>query len=194
MALWCHWTIRCVLVNVPSFSVGGGREEEHLGLELLGAHLAGLDLRAVLPPGRGLDQREVPDDHPLQLGHSQPLHPGVRRPHRRVLPEQEVALDGPGDLRHDRVVGAVIACQARQIVEAEVVALGGRRSPPGLQQADRVVAHVAPEPLARRVAIDERVERLVGVVRAPQLAHHRPPRRTGQLSHRCPPARSPRGA
>ncbi len=57
-AWWRHCSSRLVLVKVPAFSVWrGGREEEHLGADVGGAHLAGLDLRAVLPEGGALDQR-----------------------------------------------------------------------------------------------------------------------------------------
>ena len=122
-ALWCHCSIRWVLVKVPVLlGVRGGREEEHLGRDVLGAQLAGLDLRAVLPPRRALDQREVAHDEPVELRHPQPLHARVRRADGRVLAEQEVALAVPVELRHDGVVGAVAAGQARQVVEAEVVA------------------------------------------------------------------------
>ena len=87
--------------------VRGGGEEEHLGGDVLGAHLARVDLGAVLPPGGALDQREVAHDQPLEVGHADPLHAVVGRADGGVLAHQEVALALALELGHDRVVGGV---------------------------------------------------------------------------------------
>ena len=129
--------------------VRGGGQEEHLGADVLGAQLAGLDLRAVLPPGRALDQREVAHHQPVEVGHAQALHLGVGRADGRVLADQEVALAVARDLGHHGLVGAVAAGQPRQVVEAEVVVGGRRVAPPRLEQAHQVGAQVAPEALVR---------------------------------------------
>ena len=67
-ALWCHCSRRCVLVKVPSFSVcaAAGRKKTSVR-DVLGAQLAGLDLRAVVPERGGLDLLEVAHDQPVEL-------------------------------------------------------------------------------------------------------------------------------
>ena len=107
-----------------------GGQEEHLGLDVLRAHLLGLDLRSVLPERRALDHDQVPHHQPVQVGQAHPLHPAVRRTDRRVLPEQEVTLAVAVDLRDHGLVGAVAAGQPRQVVETEVIGLGSRVAPP----------------------------------------------------------------
>ena len=102
--------------------VRGGGEEEHLRAARLGADLAGLDLRRVLPERGALDHGEVADDHPVEVRHAQALQLAVRRADGRVLPEQEVAEHLPAVHHvHDRAVRAVVAADPRQEVEAEVV-------------------------------------------------------------------------
>ena len=123
--------------------VGGGQEED-LGGDLFGAQLAGRDLRAVLPPGGRLDQREIPDHQPLQVRHAQPLHPAVGRADRRVLAQNEVAVDGAVHHAGDRLIGAVRAGQPGQVVVGPVVVGAGGVPPPGLQQAHRVGVRVGP--------------------------------------------------
>ncbi len=59
--------------------VRGGGHEEHLGADVLRAQLAAVDLRAVLPERRRLDQREVPHHQPLALGQAEPLQLAVGR-------------------------------------------------------------------------------------------------------------------
>ena len=124
--------------------VVGCGQEEHLGVDVLGIELPGLDLGAVLPPGGGFDEAEVAHNHPLQVAHRHALHAPVGRAHGRVLPEQEVAVDAVVEHAHRGLVRAVGAVDARQIVEGEVVVSGGRIAPPGLEQAGGVGAAVGP--------------------------------------------------
>jgi hypothetical protein len=60
--------------------VRGGGHEEHLGLDVLRAELAVLDLRHVLPERRRLDLGELADDEPLELGQRAAVQPGVGEP------------------------------------------------------------------------------------------------------------------
>ena len=143
--------------------VRGGGQEEHLGADVLGAHLPGLDLRPVLPPGGGLDELEVAHDQPVEVGHAQALHLGVGRPDGGVLAEQEVALALARDLGHHRLEGAVAAGQPRQVVEAEAVVRGRRVAPPRLEQAHQVGAQLGPVALVRLLVLDVVVEVLRGL-------------------------------
>ena len=102
--------------------------QEHLGAALLGHDLAGLDLGRVLPEGRALDLEEVAHHEPVEVGHAESLRLAVRRPDGRVLAEQEVALHLAVDHVEHGAVGAVVAGDLRQVVEAEVV-LGVAASP-----------------------------------------------------------------
>ncbi len=131
--------------------MGRRRQEEHLGTALLGHDLAGLDLRRVLPERGALDQEQVPDDQPVQVGHSQPLRLAVRRTDGRVLPEQEVPGDLPVDHAQHLLVGAVVAGEPGQVVVAVVVLRRGRVAPVRLEQAHAVRARVAPEALLLRM-------------------------------------------
>jgi hypothetical protein len=137
-----------------------GREEEHLGAALLGHDLAGVDLRRVLPERGRLDHREVADDHPVELGHREPHQPPVRHRHGGVLAEQEVA----GHLALDHVQrgaeDAVVAVDAREVVEAVVVVGGGALAPVLLEQRHQVRVGGVPEALLLAAADrrDVRVE------------------------------------
>ena len=51
----------------------------------------------------------------------------------------------PSSMSDGRLVGRVVARDAGQVVEAPVVVGRGRLAPPGLEQADEVGVHVAPE-------------------------------------------------
>jgi hypothetical protein len=75
------------------------------------------------------------------------LHLGLRRADGRVLPDEEVALDLAVDLVHDGLVGAVVAGELGQQVEAEVVLRRGGVAVPGLEQVDRVGVGRRPEAL-----------------------------------------------
>ncbi len=141
--------------------VRGGRQEEHLGADVLRAQLPGLDLGAVLPPGRRLDQGEVADDQPVQVGHAEPHQLGVGVAHGGVLAEQEVALADAVQLGHRRLVRRVRARQPGQVVEAEVVVGPRRVTPVRLEQAHHVRPHVAPVALVRGLGLDEGVQVLV---------------------------------
>ena len=70
----------------------------------------------------------------------------MAEPDGRVLAHAEHALHPAVEhLQHHRVVG-VVAVDARQVVEAVVVGVGGRVAPPGLEQRDRVVVACCPRP------------------------------------------------
>ena len=110
-----------------------------------------------------LDLLEVANDQPVEGGEGLPVQARVGGADRRVLAEQEVALDLAVEHVERRLVGGVAAVDPRQVVEA-VVVVGGRGSAePGLQQADRVGVHVAPVAGLGRVHLEEVLERLVRV-------------------------------
>src|SRR6185437_5277689 len=134
---------------------------ENLGADVLGAHLAGLDLGPVLPPRGTLDQGEVAHYEPVDVGQAQPLQLGVSRTDGRVLADQEVPATSAVDLFHHGVVGAVVAGETGQVVEAVVVVGGCGVAPPGLEQAHRVGLHVSPEAAHPGVSGDEVGQRLV---------------------------------
>ena len=69
----------------------------------------------------------------------------------------------PANLRGRDLVNAVAAGQPRQVVETEVIGLGSRVAPPGLEQADRIRAHVGPEALVRALGVHVGGEILVPV-------------------------------
>ena len=151
------------------------REEEDLRADLVGLHLAGSDLGAVLPPRRGLDQVEVTNHQPLEVRHPLALHAAVRRADSGVLAEQEVSLDRALDHVHDRLVGVVVPGQPRQIVVAEIVLRLSGIAPPCLQQTDHVGIGLRPKALlplgSHRIQV--LIERLV-------LARHRHRQVAGQ--------------
>ena len=89
----------------------------------LATELAGLDLRPVLPERGALHLREVADDEPVELRHRQPVEARVRIPDRRVLAEHEVSLDLAVEHAEHALVRRMVACDPRQVVEAEVVLL-----------------------------------------------------------------------
>ncbi len=122
-------------------------QEEHLGRDVLGPHLARGDLRAVLPPGGRLDEVEVPHHQPLQVGQAETLHAAVGRPDGRVLAEQEVALDLVVEHGGHGLVGTVGARQPGQVVVGPVVVGPGGVAPPRLEHADQVVVGIGEEPL-----------------------------------------------
>ena len=117
-----------MFVNEPSFSrcVAAGRKKTSVPISSV-LRLAGLDLGAVVPEGRGLDLDEVAHDEPVELREPESLRAAVRRADRRVLAGDDVALHLPVEhLLHGPVVRVVVV-DARQPVEAELVLL---RSPP----------------------------------------------------------------
>ena len=125
------------------------------------ADLAGLVLGRVLPERRRLDRLEVAHHQPVELGQREPHQLAVRRADGRVLPDAEHALHPAVEhLQHHRVV-RVVAVDARQVAEAELVVLGRRVAPPGLQQRHDVRAQIAPHAGVGPVELDERVERRV---------------------------------
>ena len=141
--------------------VGRGREEEHLGAALLGHDLAGLDLRGVLPERGRLDHREVADDQPVELGHGEPHQPPVG--HRRPRGSGRTGSSRapcPSTMSMRGAEDAVVAVDAREVVEAEVVVGGGALAPVLLQQRDQVRVGGVPEALLLAAADrrDVRVE------------------------------------
>ena len=150
-AWWCHCSQRLVLVKVPAFSVCAAAGKKNTSVPMSSVRSSPVSISgpsfhqvadSMREKSRTTSQSSVGQPQPLQLG--------VGRADRRVLAHQEVALAGALDLRQHGVVGAVAAGEPGQVVEAEVVVGGGRVAPVGLEQADEVGPHVAPEaPLGR---------------------------------------------
>jgi hypothetical protein len=85
------------------------RHEEDLGRDLLGLQLPRLDLRAVVPEGRGLDLDEVAHHEPVELGKCEPICLAVRRADGGILARDDVALDlAVEHLLHGPVVRVVV--------------------------------------------------------------------------------------
>ena len=135
--------------------VRGGGEEEHLGRNLVGSELAALHLGRIQPEGRRLGFDHVAHDQPLEVGERAPLEPRVGRADGRVLPhhEQPVEPIRPSivrirrtTVRHVEPVAEVrmIAADARQPAEAEVVLRGRLIAVPGLEQRDRHTCRSSP--------------------------------------------------
>src|SRR5205085_901674 len=112
------------------------------------------DLGGVVPEGGGLDLAEVAHDQPLQLGQGPAVELAVGRPDGGVLADHEEAGNLAVGHVQGRLVGGVVTGDAGQVVEAEVVGGGGRRSPPRLEEADDVGVGVTPEAARRRRALD----------------------------------------
>ena len=94
--------------------------------------------------GGALDLDQVAHDQPVELGQGQAVHPAVGRAHRRVLAEEEVPLHRAFEHPQHGLVGGVVARDAGEVVEAEVVVDGGVVAPPRLEQADQVGVDVGP--------------------------------------------------
>ena len=127
----------------------GGREEEHLGLDVLRPRLALLDEAALLPEIRRLGHRHVADDQEVELTEALLDQIRVHGADQRVLAEHEPALhqavrhrERHHLLRH--VAGEFGKCPVEELV------LGLRvRAVPGLEQAHGVFREVVP-PAGRR--------------------------------------------
>ena len=151
----------------------GGGEEEHLGGDRIGFELAALHLWRVQPERRRLGFDHVAHDQPLEVGERAPLETRVRRADGRVLPHDEQSLEpirpsivpvGLMTVRHVEPVAEVrmIAADARQPGEAELVL---RRCPvavPRLEQRDRVLVEVRPPASRRTMRGEVSVERRIG--------------------------------
>jgi hypothetical protein len=114
--------MRWVWVNDPAFSVwvAAGRKNTSVGMSSVRSSpvaISGPSFQKVADSMR-LTSRTT--SH-LRLARPEPLHLGLRRADGRVLPDEEVALDLAVDLVHHGLVGAVVAGQLGQQVEAEVV-------------------------------------------------------------------------
>ena len=140
--------------------VRGGRQQEHLGADVRGLELTALDLGRVVPERRRLDLVQVAHDQPVEARQRAPMQLRVRGADRRVLAEQKEAVHPPVDHAEHRLVCGVVARDARQVIEAEIVLLRGRVAPPRLQQAHGVGLHVAPVAGRRRVLMDELLEKI----------------------------------
>ena len=102
-----------------------------------------------------LDEVEIADHEPLQVGHRLALQLAVRRTDNGILAEEEISLDLVVEHVDDRLVIAVIAADARQPFETVIVVCGGGVAPPRLQQADEICVGRGPESLLP-VALDRR--------------------------------------
>ena len=130
------------------------REEEDLRRDFVRLQLAGFDLRRVVPEGRALDLDEVAHDEPLETGEGQSLQLRVRRSDRRVLAEQEEALDVSLEHVERGLVRAVIAVDTRQEVEAKVVLPRRVRSVERPELADRERRELRPASGAAAMALE----------------------------------------
>ena len=144
---------------------GRHRQEEHLGLDVLGGRA-----RRLPKLGR-LREEDVGDDHPLELGHGVARELGVGAADCRILPVGEEALDLAVVHVHEHVLMAigVGGCAFRQPLVAELVVLCGRVAVEGLQQAHHELRLVRPEAALRRLLLEVRREIRVGV--AQRLGH-----------------------
>ena len=126
--------------------VRGGGHQENLRGNVLGLHLAALDLRGGVPEAGALDLHEVADDQPLRAGEGLTLQAGVLRTDRRVLTHDEVAVPTRSRPRcvHDLEM-AVVARDLGQPVVTEIVLLRGVLAVVRLEQADHVLGRVVPE-------------------------------------------------
>ena len=140
------------------FGVRGSRHQEHLRGDVLGAQLATRDLGSVVPEGCRLGLLQVSNHQPIELGHRLAVHPAVGGADGGVLSQREEALHPTVEHPERRLIRGVIAGEAWQVVEAEVVLRSRSIAEPRLQEADRVLAHVAPVAAARCVGEDEVLE------------------------------------
>ena len=136
------------------FDVRGGGEQEHLRGDVLGLHLAALDLGRRVPERRGLDLHQIAHDEPLEPGERLPLEPGVLRTHRRVLAHDEIAVQLVVGHLHDVLEMRVVLRQLGQPAVAEVVFLRGPLAVVRLEQADDVLGRVVPEAGFLRVLLE----------------------------------------
>jgi hypothetical protein len=141
--------------------MGGRRQEEHLGRDVLSPRLPRLVLGRVLPERRRLDHLQIADDQPVELCQGQADQLRVGGAHGRVLSHAEHAPHPAVEhLQHHGVVG-MVAVDPRQVVEAEVVLLAGRVSPPRLQQRHDVGTQVPPGSGLRPVQLNKLIQRRV---------------------------------
>ena len=123
---------------------GGGHEEDFRG-DVLGLHLAALDLGRGVPEARGFDFHEVAHDQPLDPGQRLTLEPGVLAADRRVLAHDEVTLHAVVGHLHDEREMGMVAGELGQPVVAEVVFFRRALAVVRLEQADHVLGRVVPE-------------------------------------------------
>ena len=101
--------------------VRGGGHQENLRGDVLGLHLAALDLGRRIPERRALDLHEVAHDEPLHPRQRLPLEPGVLRADGRVLAHDEIAVHLVIAHPHDELEVRMVARQLGQPVVAVVV-------------------------------------------------------------------------
>ncbi len=120
----------------------GGGEEEHLGVAL------GL----FFPERRGFGQHQIAHDHPRQRAHGLALERGVRAADGGVLSHDEQAFETA--VRHYEPVAHVgmVAGEAWDPPEPEVVRGGGAVAVKGLQQAYEIAIDVRPPSALRAIA------------------------------------------
>ena len=150
-----------MLVNEPSFSTcaAAGSRKTSVAIsdvESSPVSISARRTRTMRTRSRGGRAR------PASRGGQRPaVQPPVHRADDGVLTPQEEAGDRAVDHVHDRLVDRVVAGDARQPVEAEVVVGCRRVTEPGLEQRHQVGVHVAPEAGGRRVLLHEVLEALV---------------------------------
>ena len=132
----------------------GGREEEHLGRNVLRRQFAALHLRRIEPEGSGFNLHHVSDYQPLQLRQRAALQPSVRSAHRRVLSHDEqpfhLAVGHVEPIPEMRVV----AGNTWQPVKPKIVFPGSGFAVVSLQQADQVLVESRPESGASFMLLD----------------------------------------
>ena len=84
--------------------VAGGRDEEHLGLDVAGRRAGGV----VLPEHRRLGLEPVRDDQPVEVPQPGPLQPGVQPAAGRVLADGLYRRQAPDLDRLDAELGRLI--------------------------------------------------------------------------------------
>ena len=129
--------------------VRGGRHQEDLGGDVLGAQLARLDLRRSPPELGRLDGRQIAHHQPAQSRESPALQAGVLRAHGRVLTHHQQPVQPAVQRAQHRREVRVVAGDLRQVPKAELVLRSGGVAEPGLQQRDRVAVEVRPPPALR---------------------------------------------
>ena len=147
-----------MLVRVPSVSgFGRGRDEEDLGLDVGGRR----GVRVVLPEDGALGLEPVEHDEPFQVAQAGAVQPRVQAAAARVLAEEEVALQLAARHAVEGRQLRVIALDARQPAETEVVLGLGGVSVPRLEQADDVLAEVRPVAGGLALVCDVGIQRVM---------------------------------
>ena len=122
-ALWCHWSSRWVFVNVPSFSVCAAAGSRNTSVAMSCVRSSPVSISGASRQNDALSiswRSRTTSQSSCAIASRCSLR--VRGADRRVLAQQEEALHlAVAHVEHRRV-GGVVAVDARQPVEAEVVA------------------------------------------------------------------------